>query len=317
MKVLFVTNNFPTEHHPVFGIFVKEQMGSLSDLGVNTEVLFMNSREQGKIAYLKGLFRLIKHLNRNKYDIVHCHHSYSAVIFVASGKFFRQKCLLSYQNDPENEGGMILFRILYAFFDMIIFKNKSSQLYRSKTAYLPNGVNTDFFVPRDKTFCKRHLGLDEKKRYIIFMDSYNLRTQKRVDRFNEVIRILREKYGLADIEPIILTNTERNLIPYYFCASELHLVTSDFEGSPNSVKECIACNTPVVSTPVGNVADMIGDIKGCNVSTTFEPEELAELANRTLSSDGYSSREFIEIKGLGINTVGQKLLDIYSKILAQ
>ena len=147
------------------------------------------------------------------------------------------------------------------------------------------------------------------------MDSYNLRTQKRIDRFKETMKILHEKYLLSDLEPLILTNTNRNLIPTYLCASELHMLTSDFEGSPNSVKECLACNVPVVSTPVGNVAELIGDVKGCYVSKSFEPEELAELTCKVLKADTFSSREFVKTKGLDIETVGGKLLIVYKGLI--
>lgn len=315
MKVLHITNNYPTPKFPIFGIFVKEQIDSITNLGVENEVFFMNSREGGKKEYLYGLFRLHKLLRKNKYEIIHCHHSYSAFIFLCTVKIVGKKCLLSYQNDPEKEGGKILFKVLYHFFDCIILKNKSAEISCAKTTYLPNGVNTDFFVPLDKIICKRQLGLDENKRYIVFLDSYNRRTQKRIDRFNETIQILKEKYQISNLEPLILTNVKREMIPLYLCASDLHLLTSDFEGSPNSVKECLACNVPVVSTPVGNVADLIGDVEGCHIAKSFLPEELAELTYQTLMLKHYSSRESISEKGLDINTVARKLLTVYEGLI--
>ena len=109
MKVLHITNNFPTPNFPIFGIFVKEQIESLTHLGVSNEVFFMNSRDEGKKAYLEGLFKLRKHLRKNHYDLLHCHHSYSAIIFIFSGMAFGKKCILSYQNDPGKEGGKLLF----------------------------------------------------------------------------------------------------------------------------------------------------------------------------------------------------------------
>ncbi|MFW9949788.1 MAG: glycosyltransferase family 4 protein [Candidatus Thorarchaeota archaeon] len=316
VKVLHITNNYPTPNYPIFGIFVKEQINSLNDLGVNNDVFFMNTREGGKKEYLKSLFKLHTYFYHNKYDLIHCHHSYSSFIFLCSVTILGKKCILSYQNDPKNEGGNLLFRILLLFFDKIILKNKISGIKCDKIVYLPNGVDTNLFRPRDKSSCKKRLGLKENKKYIVFMDSYTRRTQKRIDRFNETIRILREDYLLSEIEPLILTNTERSLIPYLLCASELHLLTSDFEGSPNSVKECLACNVPVVSTPVGNVADLIGDIEGCFVSESFNPEELAELASKTLRIKNFSSRGSLMEKGLGIKEVGLKLLEIYNELIS-
>ena len=315
MRVLQLTNNYPTPKFPIFGIFVKEQIDSLNELGVSNDVLFMNSREGGKLAYLTGYFRLIGKLLGNKYDLIHCHHSYSAIILVCTGAAFFKKCIVSYQNDPEHEGGKLLFRILHGIFNGVILKNKAPEIRYPRTYYLPNGVNTDFFKPYEKSYSKEKLGLDKNRRYIVFMDSYNQRTQKRIDRFWETMKILKERYLFNDIEPLILTNTERSLMPFCLCASELHLLTSDFEGSPNSVKECLACNVPVVSTPVGNVAELIGDVRGCYISETFNPEELAELTSRVLNNSSHSSREVIGAKGLDIKTVGQKLLSIYRNLI--
>lgn len=311
MRILHITNNFPTLNFPIFGIFIKEQIESLNKLGAENEVFFINSREEGKGAYLRSLWKLYRLLKQNRYDIIHCHHSFSGVIFMLSARWYKTKRLLSYQSDPRNEGGLLLFRILYLFFDKIILKNKPKDADKAKIVYLPNGVNTSFFVPMDRNQCKDKLGLDKSKRYILFMDSYNRRPCKRIDRYSETLSILKEKYQHVDIEPLVLTNTARNLIPAYINASDLHLLTSDFEGSPNSVKECMACNIPVVSTPVGNVSDMLQEVEGSFVSKTFSPEELAELSDRSLRLKLVDSRYSLTKKGLDIETVAQRLLNLY------
>ena len=315
MRILHLTNNYPTLNFPIFGIFIKEQLESLRSLGVDIEVFFINSREEGKIEYLKSLFRLRKYLKTNKFDIIHCHHCFSAVILLLSGSARGTRRLLSYQSDPRNEGGLVLFWILIWLFDRIILKNKPRETNLRKTAYLPNGVNLDFFVPLDKKECKDKLGLDQKKRYVLFMDSYNRRNCKRIDRYSETLEILREQFGHNDLEPLVLTNTGRSLIPAYINACDLHLLTSDFEGSPNSVKECMACNVPVVSTPVGNVKDLLSGIEGDYVSKSFSSAELAELSHKALSHKNFSSRVSVSEKGLDMETVAIKLLDVYRNLL--
>lgn len=311
MKILHITNNFPTRTFPIFGIFIKEQIESLSNLGVENEVFFINSREEGRLAYLKSLGKLRRHLKHNEYDLIHCHHSFSAVTFLLSCKYAGARRILSYQSDPLNEGGMLLFKVLYRFFDRVIIKNLPKENNLPKTVYLPNGVNMNFFVPLNKDQCKLNLGLEPSRKYILFMDSYNRRPCKRIDRYSETLEILKEKYHYTDIEPLVLTNTARSLIPAYINASDLHLLTSDFEGSPNSVKECLACNIPVVSTPVGNVQDLLSGVEGSYVSTSFSPEELAVLSDRALKTRNINSRPSVSNKGLDIDTVARKLIDVY------
>ena len=146
------------------------------------------------------------------------------------------------------------------------------------------------------------------------MDSNKGRTQKRIDRFDKVISNLLKEGNPYNVEPLVLTNTKRSLIPYYMSASTLHLLSSDFEGSPNSVKESIACNTPVVSCPVGNVEDLIGDLKGCFISKSFDPEELTRLVIKSLRMDQINGREKILSKKLDIHSVAVKLKNIYNSV---
>lgn len=315
MKVLHVTNNFPTIDYPIYGIFIKEQVNSLHKLGVNNEVFFINSRGEGRGAYLKGIFRLRRHIKGNKYDLIHCHHSLSGIILILAMRGWRLPKILSYQSEPRHEGGILLFKVLHWFFDKIILKNKPDQYSFSKVVYLPNGVDTSFFYPINREECKIRLTLDPEKRYVLFMDSYNRRKCKRIDRFYETLSILKKKFNYQNLEPLVLTNTKRELIPLYINASHLHLLTSDFEGSPNSVKECIACNIPIVSTPVGNVEEMLTGIEGAFVAKTFTSEELAVLADKALSISGYSSRDQIKKKGLSMDLVAKRLITVYSDLL--
>lgn len=56
MKILHITNNYPTQNHPIFGIFVKEQIDSLSNQCLENDVFFINGREKGKLEYFKSIF---------------------------------------------------------------------------------------------------------------------------------------------------------------------------------------------------------------------------------------------------------------------
>lgn len=317
MKVLHITCNYPTAEHPVFGIFVKEQMESLQKIGVECDIYFSNGKEEGGMkAHKASITKVRKMLKKNHYDVIHCHHSISGLILLLAGGTFRNKCVLSYQNDPTREfGGKMLYRLLYAAFDRVIIKNTSPYLRKKKVVYLPNGTNSEFFRPMDKDACKQKLGWDKYKHYILYMDSNaGTRTQKRYDRYEEVMRLVQ---GQVDgVTSIVLTNTPREEIPTYMNACDLHLMTSDFEGSPNSVKECLCCNTPVVCTPVGNVPDMMGDIPGCYVAKGFTAEELANDVVKVLNSkEPFKGREQFLAKGYGIEMVAKKLKKLYESII--
>lgn len=316
MKILHVTNNYPSTKFPIFGIFVKEQIDSLNSIGITNDLHFCNGFEKGRIEYLKSILELRKKLKTNQYDIIHCHHALSALLLLLTFQSKQNKVITSYQNDPKNEHGLFLFQLLKYRFKNFIFKNNS--MYISKLHgngyYLPNGVDTDFFSPTDKTLAKNKLGLDIDTTYILFVSSNKLRHQKRLDRFEKVITLLKEKSTDKKIEPIILSNVNRELMPFYFNAASLHLLTSDFEGSPNSVKESMACNTPVVSTPVGNVRDIIKGADNCFVSKSFQVNELVILCEKALNKSG-NPRNIIISNKLDIQSVANNLKGIYLKII--
>lgn len=321
MKILHITTNYPTPEYPIFGIFVKEQVESLQKLGLHCDVFFCDGQGKGfrkHITYIPKIFRLIR---RGKYDIIHCHHAISAILLYLTGIpfFCRKNIILSYQNDPINEFGNKWFRCFYKKFKAFIVKNPSEYLKYPKVHYLPNGCNQDFFIPKDKVMCRQKLGWETDKTYIIWMDSTKgVRVQKRRDRFDATLDLLHVKYGYRNIEPVIMRNVPREEMPDYLNACDLHLMSSDFEGSPNSVKECMCCNTPVVTTPVGNVKEMIGDIPGCVITSEFTPEALAEGCDKVLKNkEPFNGRELFLAKGYGMAIVAERLVELYKQMLNQ
>lgn len=318
MKVLHVTVNYPTPEYPIFGIFVKEQVESLQKIGVDCDVFYCNGQNKGFRKHITYVPKLWWKVVTGHYDIIHCHHVLSAIIFSLTGLTFFKKCIVSYQSRPEFEWGYNVFKIMKVLFNAIIVKFEPGALSHKKVHYLPNGCNQDFFSPMDMEECKEQLGLDKNKRYLLFMDSSKKeRPVKRVDRFNAVFDLLKEKYHYKDIEKIILRSTPRELTPVYMNACALYMMTSDIEGSPNSVKECMCCNTPVVSTPVGNVNEMIGDIQGAYVAKTFDENELAKLCDQVLKNDEpFEGREKFLAKGYGMATVAEKIKALYESILS-
>lgn len=326
MKILQITNAFPTASMPVYGIFIREQIESLKQIGMDSDIYFINGREKGKKEYLNAVFRLKKLMNN--YDLIHCHHFITAALVLALKP--KPKVIVSFLSDGIKEFINPDFPLFNKMVKENVYKfiiNKSSARIFKKAIpeflledafsfYLPNGVNTDIFKPVDRIKAKEYLGLNPNKTYLLYTSLIDLnRREKRYDIFKETINLLKNKYKRQDIEELVMTEVERDKVPFYFNSAALHLLTSDFEGSPNTVKESLACNTPVVSTDVGNVREMLKGLNSCFVSDSNNPEALAELVIKALNSTGKDNlRQVVLDKELDMNSVAVKLKDIYMKL---
>lgn len=324
MKILQVTNAYPTKHFPLHGIFVKEQLESLDKIGCQFDLYVINGKERGKKAYLEALWHLRSKVDQ--FDIIHCHHFLAALI-VLWLKPERSKVIVSFLSDGPKELILPNFgfnKIIATKLYNYIINRSYKRIFKkaippnlindSGSFYLPNGVNMDLFKPIEPLEAKRKLNLDPQKKYILFASLNNRdRREKRYDIFSRTIEILRTQYGHTDVEELLLIKVDRNLVPYYFNAADVHLLTSDFEGSPNSVKESLSCNTPVVSTNVGNVAELISGLTECSISKTNDPKELAAGVHRVLvrGKAGLQLRKNIVRLELDMQSVAEKLAKIY------
>jgi glycosyltransferase involved in cell wall biosynthesis len=113
----------------------------------------------------------------------------------------------------------------------------------------------------------------------------------------------------------MLIKEARERVPLYFNAASIHVLCSDIEGSPNSVKESLSCNTPVVATNVGNVHDLLADVKGCYICETRLPGDLAFFCNEILNDNAtIDLRRRIEDMNLDLDSVARRIASIYEAV---
>lgn len=130
--------------------------------------------------------------------------------------------------------------------------------------------------------------------------------------------ILKTKYGL-NVEEKELKGLTRAEIVQLYSNSDLLLMTSNSEGSPQAVKEAMACNLPCVSTPVGDVRLLLSNVKDCYVSSSHDATELAELVVKSLqrTGKGVLGREKILNLHLDEESIANEVYKIYSSLLSK
>ena len=100
------------------------------------------------------------------------------------------------------------------------------------------------------------------------------------------------------------------------CAANCLLLTSRTEGSPQVIKEAMACGCPIVSVDVGDVAERVSGVKGCYVIPSREPKDIAQAILQSMGNEGRTNgREKIIEMGLSNEQVVEQLKEIYEQVL--
>lgn len=306
MKILFVSSGNSNKVKTV----VKNQADSLIAQGI--EIHFFLIKGRGVLGYLKNIFYLKKILNKTHFDIIHAHYSLSAFVASLAGA---KPLVVSLMGSDVKSGFLYkkLIQLFYIIFSWRILIVKSQDMKKSlgiKSAHIiPNGVDINHFKPLNKIECQEKLNWDERFQHILFAADPK-RSEKNYILAEESIKLTQNN----SIQIHILENVSFSEMPLWFNASDLVLLTSLWEGSPNVIKEAMACNRPIVATDVGDVRKVIGNTEGCYV-TSFNANEVKENLLKALAfGEITNGRE--NIKYLDSILVAQKIIDLYQLVLS-
>ena len=321
MKVLFVaTGNSFSYYRGNYSPHVKGPGDALIQNGVDLEVFQIVGR--GIRGYLSAIPKLRRFLRDNKFDIIHAHYGNCGIVAALSRS--SEKLVVSYMGSDllgsiNSKGQYTLMgnafvqvNKLCAFFinDYSIVKAsimKNRLWKKNNIEVLPNGVNFDDFFPMSMQEARRRLNISPGKKIVLFVSdpciiikNFKL-AENAIKRFNN------------NIEFKILSGMSQTELNVYYNAADLTLLTSIHEGSPNVIKEAMACNCPIVSTDVGDVKEVIGDTEGCYI-TSYDPDDVAHKINQAiLFNKRTNGRE--SIKHLDSNKLAKKMINLYREIL--
>ncbi len=175
---------------------------------------------------------------------------------------------------------------------------------------IPNGVDLDLFCELDLQSCRKQLGLKRDVLYVVFSVRGNDYVKRR-DLAEKAVELCRLNAS-CQVELLILDNIAPNLMPFYLNAANVLLLCSNHEGSPNIVKEALACNRPVVSTDVGDVRERFRAVKGLFL-VRQHPLDIAEALTMAMSLKRSNGRDFI--MNLSEEMVAKQLFCLYQSIL--
>jgi glycosyltransferase involved in cell wall biosynthesis len=177
---------------------------------------------------------------------------------------------------------------------------------------IPSGLDLELFRPVPKEEARRRLGLVQERRLIVFAGRPS-QARKRYALARRAVEMLNKSYP-AELH--VVWGVPHREVPLHMSAGDVLLFTSMQEGSPNVVKEALACNLPVVSVPVGDVPEQLRGVRNCEVCEDERPEALAAALERVLRR-GERSNGREAMQGLDEHLMTARLIHVYRSVLAQ
>ena len=318
-RVLVVTNMYPTDDSPARGAFVRAQVHGLEKAGVETRVLHLDGRRE-KSVYWTGRKAVARASAAFAPDFVYAFYGLTGWVCLAQPV----PVVLTLAGDdilgtPRLQGGITLksragialsqWAALRSAVVCVQSEEMRQRLWsrrlRERARVIPYGVDASRFSPGDRAVARRRLGIADGRRLVIF-PSTPTEPRKRLDLARAAVEVARVSVPETDFQ--IVTGVSHDTMADYYRAADCTLLTSDWEGSPNVVKESLFCGTPVVTTDVGDVRSWIPlAINSAIVDRT--PEAIGAALVRVLSNPRREDPAPF-LAGFSVDAVTSKVLSL-------
>ncbi|MDQ2730105.1 MAG: glycosyltransferase family 4 protein [Armatimonadota bacterium] len=288
MRVLLFTGMYPYPGNNVNGAAVARQRESLQAIGVEVDLL--HARPSGRRHPIRTLFQLRRLAASGRYDLVHAHYGFATTLIallqplplvvtfhgtdINGRPFIHWKKIFG---SLKASGSALATRQLSRWISAIIvmteeMKTRLPLEAQARTQVEPMGVDTDLFYPRPHEESRALLGWGPEP-VVVFCSSHG-DPVKRPDLAHAAVEEAR--LCRPDLRLFLLQGVDPSQVPFILSAADCLLVTSDREGSPNIVKESMACNLPVVSVPVGDVPGVLALDPAAGILVPRDPRLLGE-----------------------------------------
>lgn len=301
MKVLFVASYNKGYYAP----FIVEQAEALRRKGATVELFGVVGK--GIKGYVKTLPRLKMAIKSFNPDIIHAHYGLCGLLANLQCKI---PVVTTYHGSDINERKILhLSRISMALSGWNIFVSQPTlDIARPHNHYslIPCGIDLSELQLTKKADARNQMGLDAKKRYVLFAGSFD-NTVKNASLAIDAIS------HIPEAELLELKGYTREQVTLLMCAADVFLMTSHTEGSPQVIKEAMACGCPIVSVNVGDVKWVTEGINGCYIverDAISIAKQIEDMGSHTRTE---GRRRILEL-GLVNDVVAEKLLHIYKAL---
>ena len=314
MKVLFVSSGRQGDANPI----IKNQGESLRRAGVDLEYFVVNGR--GWKSYAKSIKPLRGKIKAEGFDVVHAHYSWCAYLAGLAIIGLRVPMVVSLMGNDilDHWWYPVLARIIAACkpWRAVIVKSQEmrERVGIERAIVIPNGVNMERFAEKSKKECQSLLGWNGEKKHVLFA-ARREDARKNWPLAEAAIERVTEETEYKEIELHEMNGIKNEDTPIWYNAADVVVLPSFYEGSPNALKEAMACNCPIVTTDMGDCRERIEGVEGCYVADTYEVDEFAELLNKALQfGQKTQGRERLLADGIADYQIAERLKNIYTNV---
>lgn len=318
LRVLWVS---PKPTFKASMIFVERQIESLLAAGIAGQTFHLESRTS-LLAMYRDLRQLRAKIREFQPDIVHAQYGTATAFFCVLAT--SRPLVVTFRGsdlNPSREksrlrcfSSRLMSQIAASRARRVICVSEqlSGRLWwgKDKVEVIPSGIDARVFCPRPRDEARAALGWNPAERIVFFNGSH--RSLKRPDLARAAVEVARGKCG--PVRLVELDGTQPpDQIPWMMSAADCLILTSDYEGSPNVVKEAIACGLPVVSRDVGDVRQRLAGVEPSRLAGG-SAEELGEALAEVLM-DGRRSNGPLAARDFCSEVIARKIIAIYQAII--
>ncbi|SEV82477.1 glycosyltransferase [Natrinema salifodinae] len=305
MHVLTLTTNADAP-------FMTQQMDALEDRGVSFSTVSVAGEvdadtDRSPADYLRTIPEVVREAG-NGYDLIHAHYGLTGPMALAQ---FRKPVVLSLWGSDVHGPIAPVSKACTPFCDEVVVMSEEmrTELGRDCTV-IPDGVDLAKFRPEPQARARKTVGWEADEGYDVLFPYSPAREVKNYPRAERVVAVVD---NLLD-EPVRLRTVygvAHDTVPDYMNAADALLLTSDSEGSPNSVKEALACNLPVVAVDVGDVRERLAGVDPSRVATDDEGlvRGLIDVLRRGERSNGRRAAREVSIE-----RTAERMLAVYERV---
>ena len=286
--------------------FITDQVEALQKAGVVCEYFTVEGK--GVKGYLRNFIPMMCKIREFQPDIIHAHYGLSGLLANLQRKV---PVVTTYHGSDINNPKVLRYSkvsiILSAW--NIFVSNKNIQLagVKRKFSLIPCGVDTDIFRPIERKPVREKLYLRESDHIVLFAGAFD----------NPVKNPELAKEALAKVPDARLMEMKgysRVQVAELMNAADVCLMTSHSEGSPQFIKEAMACNCPIVSVDVGDVKEVIEGVEGCHIAERNAMDVALKIEQVLIENKRTNGYEKIKNSGFEAAVVTEKIKNVYQNI---